>query len=88
MIADGHVLGIEAEARREFEGRLFIASDLVSYRIDRDGVMSLVSEPGTRSPQAPSHVPGGFLSRSVDAGFRVTGFASQNHRSAVGNANT
>lgn len=32
---------IEAEARREFEGHLFIATDLVTYRIDRDGVMSL-----------------------------------------------
>lgn len=37
---------IEAEARREFEGRLFIASDLVNYRIDRDGVMSLAGELG------------------------------------------
>ena len=41
---------IEAEARREFSGHLFLASDFASYRIDRHGVMSLVSGPDASSP--------------------------------------
>jgi ribonuclease Z len=44
------ICDIEAEARREFGGRLFIASDFASYRIDRDGAMSLLSGPNPSSP--------------------------------------
>lgn len=46
---DPSIGNIEAEARREFGGRLFIASDFDSYRLDRHGVMSLVSGPDPSS---------------------------------------
>ena len=54
MSATPSIGDIENEARREFDGHLFIANDFVSYRIDRDGVMSLASGLGTSSPPAKS----------------------------------